>query len=157
LNSFGVPPLEKLKFHRLKFKIEQIDQFDHFFMRKDIVNISFYRNHSKSGLSIIYLQDHKKALWEKFSEEYSNGMRCTAFMTRLQGSRFIYKDDLGDLCLECNECGYEIFVSINTIITAHIRASVQNSNLIFKYSKIFKNRFEYIFKSPMIFESQMDI
>ena len=41
-------------------------------------------------------------------------------MTRLQGSRFIYKDNLGGLCSECNECGYEIFVFINTIITAHI-------------------------------------
>ena len=89
-------------------------------MRKDIVNMSFYRNYSKSGLSIMYLQNHKKALLEKFSEEYPNGMCRTAFMTCLQESRFIYKDDLGGLCLECNECGYKIFISINTIITAYI-------------------------------------
>ncbi|CAB4473438.1 unnamed protein product [Rhizophagus irregularis] len=91
LNGFGAPPIEKPKFHRLKFKIEQIDQFDSFFMRKDIVNMSSYRTHSKSGLPIMYLQDHKQALWEKFSEEYPNGMRRTAFMTRLQGSRFVYQ------------------------------------------------------------------
>ncbi|CAB5217189.1 unnamed protein product [Rhizophagus irregularis] len=120
LNGFGAPPIEKPKFHRLKFKIEQVDQFDHFFMRKDIVNMSSYRTHSKSGLPIMYLQDHKQALWEKFSEEYPNGMRRTAFMTRLQGSRFVYQDNLGGLCSECNECGYESFASINTIIDTHV-------------------------------------
>ncbi|CAB4410646.1 unnamed protein product [Rhizophagus irregularis] len=120
LNGFGAPPIEKPKFHRLKFKIEQIDQFDSFFMRKDIVNMSSYRTHSKSGLPIMYLQDHKQALWEKFSEEYPNGMRRTAFMTRLQGSRFVYQDNLGGLCSECNECGYESFASINTIIATHV-------------------------------------
>ncbi|RIA83698.1 hypothetical protein C1645_833382 [Glomus cerebriforme] len=66
-------------------------------------------------------KDHKQTLWEKFAEEYPNGMCRTAFMTRLQGSRFVYKDDLGSLCLECNECGYKIFASINTLITAHIK------------------------------------
>ncbi|GES75262.1 hypothetical protein GLOIN_2v1834394 [Rhizophagus clarus] len=69
LNSFGAPPIEKPKFHRLKFKIEQINQFDHFFMRKDVVNMSFYQTHSKSGLPIMYLQDH---------------------------NRFVYQDNLGD-------------------------------------------------------------
>ncbi|CAB4492779.1 unnamed protein product [Rhizophagus irregularis] len=120
LNGFGAPPIEKPKFHRLKFKIEQIDQFDSFFMRKDIVNMSSYRTHLKSGLPIMYLQDHKQALWEKFSEEYPNGMHHTAFMTRLQGSRFVYQDNLGGLCSECNECGYESFASINTIIFTHV-------------------------------------
>ena len=48
-------------------------------------------------------------------------MHRTVFMTRLQGSRFVYQDDLGGLCSECNECGYEVFASINTIIAAHIR------------------------------------
>jgi hypothetical protein len=120
LNGFGGPLLEKPKFHRLKFNKEQIDQFERFFTRKDIVNMSSYRNHSQSGLPIMYLQDHKQALWEKFSEEYPNGLRRTAFMTRLQGSRFVYQDNLGGLCSECNECGYEIFASIDTIIAAHI-------------------------------------
>ncbi|CAB5124315.1 unnamed protein product [Rhizophagus irregularis] len=120
LNGFGAPPIEKPKFYRLKFKIEQIDQFDSFFMRKNIVNMSSYRTHSKSGLPIMYLQDHKQALWEKFSEEYPNGMRRIAFMTRLQGSRFVYQDNLGGLCSECNECGYESFTSINTIIATHV-------------------------------------
>ena len=57
----------------------------------------------------------------------------TAFMTRLQGSRFIYQDDLGGLCSECNECGYKIFASINIIIAAH----VENESLKVSYSRIF--------------------
>lgn len=120
MNGFGAPPIEKPKFRRLKFKPEQIDQFDSFLTRKDVVNMSSYRTHSKSGLPIMYLQDNKQALWEKFSEEYPSGMRRTAFMTRLQGSRFVYQDDLGGLCSECNECGYEIFASINGIIATHV-------------------------------------
>lgn len=139
MNGFGAPPIEKPKLHRLKFKKEQIDQFERFFMRKDVVNMSSYRTHSKSGLPIMYLQDHKQSLWEKFSEEYPNGMRRTAFMTRLIGSRFVYQDDLGGLCSECNECGYEIFASINTIIAAHVEdesLKVSYSIQEFLYSEI---------------------
>jgi hypothetical protein len=138
LNGFGAPPLEKPKFHHLKFKMEQIDQFDSFFMRKDIVNMSSYRTHSKSGLPIMYLQDNKQALWAKFSEKYPNGMHCTVFMTRLQGSRFVYQDNLGGLCSQCNECRYEIFASINTIITAHINDEFLKVCILYK-SLIFKN------------------
>ena len=68
----------------------------------------------------MYLQDHKQSLWKKFSEEYSNGIRHTAFMTHLQGSRYVFQDNLSGLCSECNECGYEIFAFINTIINAYI-------------------------------------
>jgi hypothetical protein len=81
----------------------------------------------------MYLQDHKQALWEKFSEEYPNGMHRTAFMTRLQGSRFVYQDNLGGLCSECNECGYESFASINTIIDTH----VEDESPKVLYSRIF--------------------
>ncbi|GBB95099.1 hypothetical protein RclHR1_24780001 [Rhizophagus clarus] len=47
-------------------------------------------------------------------------MHRTAFIIRLQCSKFVYQDDLGGLCSECNECEYEIFASINTIITTHV-------------------------------------
>ena len=60
-------------------------------------------------------------------------MRHTAFMTRLQGSRFVYQDNLGGLCLECNKCGYEVFASINTIIATHI----EDESLKVLYSRIF--------------------
>ena len=58
----------------------------------------------------------------------------TSFMMRLNGKRFVYKEDLGGLCSECNECGYEVFASINTIITAYL----ENESLKVLYSKIFK-------------------
>ncbi|RHZ54903.1 hypothetical protein Glove_421g102 [Diversispora epigaea] len=152
LNGFGCPPLEKPIIHRLKFKKEQIDQFENFFTRKDVVNMSSYQNHSKSGLPIMYLQDYKQSLWEKFSEEYPNGIRRTAFMTRLQRSRYVFQDNLGGLCSECNEYGYEIFASINTIINAHIedenlkKTLIQKSHILRRYI-----RREYIKKLKIIF------
>ena len=66
-------------------------------------------------------------------------MRRTAFMTRLQGSRFVYQNDLGGLCSECNECGYEVFASINTIITAYLDNESLKVFIIFKNFYIQKN------------------
>jgi hypothetical protein len=36
--------------------------------------------------------------------QYPDGMQRTSFMTCLEGGRF--KEDLGGLCMTCNECGY---------------------------------------------------
>src|SRR5688572_16031398 len=105
-NGYGAPSLEKPTFTRLKFKSEMLNQFDRFFSDKAIINMSSYKSDAKTGLPVVYLQDHKKALWEHFHEQYPNGMKRTSFMTRLQGGRYIYKDNLGGLCSECNECGY---------------------------------------------------
>ena len=97
-----------------------LEQFENFFTDKDIVNMSSYKSDSKSGLPILYLQDHKQTLWERFHEQYPNGIKRTAFMIRLQGSRYVYKDDLGGLCSECNECGYEVFGEIIALIKSNI-------------------------------------
>ncbi|GBC09186.1 hypothetical protein RclHR1_08680003 [Rhizophagus clarus] len=51
----------------------------------------------------------KNALWEKFSATYPNGMKCTSFMFRLQNSRYKYREDLGGLCITCNDYGYQPF------------------------------------------------
>ena len=48
--------------------------------------MSSYKTDSKTGLPVLYLQDTKASLWEKFSESFPNGMRRTTFMTRLQGN-----------------------------------------------------------------------
>jgi hypothetical protein len=69
---------------------------------------------------VLYLQDHKQALWEKFHEQYPNGMHRTTFMMRLDGKRFVYKEDLGGLCSECNECGYQVFANIEELININI-------------------------------------
>ncbi|CAG8434252.1 3254_t:CDS:2 [Diversispora eburnea] len=137
VNGFGCPPLVKPIFYRLKFTMEQINQFEYFFTRKDVVNMSSHKNYSQSGLPIMYLQDHKQALWEKFSEEYPNGIHHTAFMTCLQGSRYVFQNNLGGLCSECNECGYEVFASIDTIIGTHIGdESLKISQAIKQYVKL---------------------
>ena len=79
-----------------------------------------YPHCTSTGQPILYLQDHKKALWERFSEQYPNGMRRTSFMAKLQGGHFIYQENLGRLCSTCNDNGYLVFGDINTLIAANI-------------------------------------
>ena len=100
--------------------MESLAQFELFFSSKENVNMSSYKTDSESGLPVLYLQDTKASLWEKFSELFPNGMHRTTFMTRLQGKRYQYKDDLGGLCSTCNECGYEVFADLETVIKTHV-------------------------------------
>ena len=37
-------------------------------------------------------------------------------MTKLQGNEYIYKEDLGGLCLTCSHYGYKIFDDIRKLI-----------------------------------------
>jgi hypothetical protein len=97
-----------------------LDQFEQFFTNKEIVNMSSYKTDTSTGQPVLYLQDHKKALWERFSEQYPNGMQRTSFMTKLKGGHFVYQENLGGLCSTCNENGYLVFGDINALITAHI-------------------------------------
>ncbi|CAG8725311.1 5609_t:CDS:2 [Rhizophagus irregularis] len=46
--------------------------------------MSSYKTDTKTGKPIKYLQDTKKALWQRFSEEYPNGMCRTSFMMCLE-------------------------------------------------------------------------
>ncbi len=82
--------------------------------------MSSYKTDSETGLPVLYLQNTKASLWKKFSELYSNGMKRTAFMMRLQGNRYQYKEDLGGLCSTCNKCGYEVFADIEDLIENYI-------------------------------------
>lgn len=82
--------------------------------------MSSYKTDSETGLPVLYLQDTKALLWKKFSESFPNGMRRTSFMTRLQGNRYQYKEDLGGLCSTCNECGYKVFVEIEDLIDNYV-------------------------------------
>jgi hypothetical protein len=97
-----------------------LSQFELFFADKKNVNMSSYKTDNKSGLPVLYLQDHKQALWKNFHEQYPDGMQRTSFMTRLKGGRFQYKEDLGGLCMTCNECGYLVFAEIEKIIEMHV-------------------------------------
>ncbi|UZO23756.1 uncharacterized protein OCT59_016087 [Rhizophagus irregularis] len=74
----------------------------------------------------------KRALWERFSEQYPNGMRRTSFMTKLKGGHFVYQENLGGLCSTCNENGYLVFSDINTLIAAHITDESTRKHLLEK-------------------------
>ena len=92
-------------------------QFLAFFQDKNNVAQSSYRIDAKTGIPIIYMQDQKQALWTKFNEEYPNGMRRTSFMSRLADCSHIrYCEDLGGLCIICNEYGFEVFESLLALI-----------------------------------------
>jgi len=120
MNGYGAPELEKPIIRKKRFKPEQLAQFDEFFTDKAHVSMSSYKSEAKTGLPILYLQNHKKALWKKFDEKYPNGIRHTAFMTRLEGGRFVYRENLGGLYSICNENGYEIFDQIRKLIEKHV-------------------------------------
>ena len=81
MNGYSAPELEKLIISKKRFELEQLAQFDKFFTDKAHVSMSSCKSDAKTGLPILYLQNHKKALWEKFDEKYPNRIRHTAFMT----------------------------------------------------------------------------
>jgi len=66
-----------------------LEQIDRFLNDKEFVNMSSYKTDTKTGKPIKYLQDTKKALWQRFSEEYPNGMHHTSFMTYLEGDQYV--------------------------------------------------------------------
>ncbi|GBC52457.2 hypothetical protein GLOIN_2v1839589 [Rhizophagus irregularis DAOM 181602=DAOM 197198] len=70
----------------------------------------------KNGSPILYMRDQKIKLWKKFEETFPNGMKKTSFMGRLANcSNIKYRDDMGGLCLTCNEYGYTPFESLTAI------------------------------------------
>ncbi|CAB4416348.1 unnamed protein product [Rhizophagus irregularis] len=89
-NGYGAPLLVKPIIHRQRFTPEMLEQIDLFLNDKEFVNMSSYKTDAKTGKPIKYLQDTKKALWERFSEEYPNGIRRTSFMTCLEGGQNDY-------------------------------------------------------------------
>ncbi|EXX58150.1 uncharacterized protein OCT59_014770 [Rhizophagus irregularis] len=97
-----------------------LEQIDRFLNDKEFVNMSSYKTDAKSGKPIKYLQDTKKALWERFAEEYPNGMHRTSFMTCLEGGQYMYQENLGGLYFTCNDCSYMVFGDIGVIISAHV-------------------------------------
>ena len=90
-------------------------QFLMFFQDRSIVMQSSYQV-DKNGLPILYMRDQKIKLWKKFEETFPNGMKKTSFMGRLANcSNIKYRDDMGGLCLTCNEYGYTPFESLTAI------------------------------------------
>jgi hypothetical protein len=95
-------------------------EFELFFADKENVNMSSYHIDKKTQLPVLYLKDQKSALWEKFSAIYPDGIKRTSFMARLQNGRFKYRDDLGGLCLICNDYAYQPFENLIELVSNNI-------------------------------------
>ena len=115
-NGPGCPALCKPTITRVRLSKESLDQFTAFLLDKNITTPSSYKVDAATGLPVMYLKDTKESLWRQFVELHPNGMKQTAFMTRLENSRFIYRDDLGGLCLICNEYGFGVFKDMIKLI-----------------------------------------
>ena len=120
INGPGRPALEKPVITRSKMSEVKEKEFQLFFADKANVNMSSYKVDAKTQLSVLYLKDQKSALWKKFSATYPDGMKRTSFMARMQNSRFKYREDLGGLCLTCNDYGYQPFENLIKLITANV-------------------------------------
>ncbi|PKY53609.1 hypothetical protein RhiirA4_471939 [Rhizophagus irregularis] len=136
INGYGSPLLVKPIICRRRFTPEMLEQIDRFLNDKEFVNMSSYKTDAKSGKPIKYLQDTKKALWERFAEEYPNGMRHTSFMTCLEGGQYVYRENLGGLCSTCNDCGYMVFGDIGVIISAHVMDEPLKKRLLTKSQEL---------------------
>ncbi|RHZ65458.1 hypothetical protein Glove_315g48 [Diversispora epigaea] len=121
-------------------------EFELFFQDKSNVSMSSYKVDTKTNLPILYLQDQKQALWSKFEETYPNDMKKTSFMTRLANCTHIkYREDLGGLCLTCNDYGFEAFQNLMAIArnTFHDKKILDNIiNRIEKLRMHMKRNFE---------------
>ena len=95
-------PMHKPPIKRHVITNEKENQFETFMADKANVNMSSYKIHAKTGLPLLYLNNHKAALWKKFHQQYPNRMERTTFLSRLRNGPFVYREDLGGLCLTCN-------------------------------------------------------
>jgi hypothetical protein len=134
-NGPGCPELSKPTITRVKLSKESLDQFMTFLLDKNNTTPSSYKVNSETGLPVMYLNNNKESLWKRFFELHPDGMKRTAFMTRLEDSRFVYREDLGGLCLICNEYGFGVFEKLRLLVQEKInRRDIQVSlyiNFIF--------------------------
>lgn len=148
INGPGCVQLEKPKITIKKLTPEKEEQIESFFQDKANVIMSSYKTDSATGLPVHYLKNTKKALWERFHEEYPDGIKRTTFYKYLQGEQYIYKENLGGLCSICNMYGYESFDELQKLIL-HYASLDHQVNLIFdnndyttysRYSEIIRLR-----------------
>jgi len=121
--------LEKPVIVRSKMPEVKEKEFQLFFADKANVNMSSYKIDAKTQLPVLYLKDQKSSLWEKFSTTYPNGMKRTSFMSRLQNSRFKYREDLGGLCITCNDYGYQPFENLIELVTINFSNKIQKVSI----------------------------
>ncbi|RIB20242.1 hypothetical protein C2G38_2304623 [Gigaspora rosea] len=104
-----------------KMSPEKQEQIQQFLTNKANVIMSSYKTDSVTDEPVYYLKDSKNVLWERFREEYPDGMRRTSFYAHLQGNQYIYRENLGGLCQTCSKYGYDTFDEINEFIHNNIK------------------------------------
>jgi hypothetical protein len=117
LYGSGAPILaeNRVKMTRKLLSDEQLGGLETYLHDKNNVTMSSYYTDPATGMPILYLRAPKKEMWEKYHEEYPNGLKRTSFMCRLDG-QFKYKEDLGGLCIICDFYGYQVFDSLVELI-----------------------------------------
>ncbi|PKC58359.1 hypothetical protein RhiirA1_471091 [Rhizophagus irregularis] len=104
----------------------------------------------KNGLPILYMRDQKTKLWKKFEETFPNGMKKTSFMGRLANcSNIKYRDDMGELCLTCNEYGYTSFESLIAIARNTFSQKDQLDNILRKIDAL-KRHMRYGYERELV-------
>ncbi|RHZ76368.1 hypothetical protein Glove_198g95 [Diversispora epigaea] len=129
-NGPGCKSIEKPIIIRKKMAEIKEREFELFFADKENVNMSSYHIDKKTQLPILYLKDQKSALWEKFSMKHPDGMKRTSFMARLQNGQFKYRDDLGGLCLICNDYAYQPFEDLIELVSNNVTDKKIKNNII---------------------------
>lgn len=93
-------------------------------MDKANVVMSSYKTDAATNEPVHYLKQTKTALWKKYHEQYPDGIQRTLFFTKLEGNKYIYRENLGGLCLTCQKYGYEIFSDLIEYINKYITRSL---------------------------------
>ncbi|GES72774.1 hypothetical protein GLOIN_2v1767687 [Rhizophagus clarus] len=115
---------------REKLSVEKQEQLQAFLMDKANVVMSSYKTDAATSEPVHYLKQTKIALWKKYHEQYPDGIQRTSFFTKLEGNRYIYRENLGGLCLTCQKYGYEIFSDLIEYINKYITQSLIQKQLI---------------------------
>ena len=82
--------------------------------------MSSYHVNPKTNLPLLYLQDNKEALWQKFEAIYPDGIKRTSFMAHLASGHYVYRQNLGELCSICNEYCYEVFDTLINLVQSNV-------------------------------------
>ncbi|UZO02953.1 uncharacterized protein OCT59_023366 [Rhizophagus irregularis] len=106
------------------------EQLQAFLMDKAHVIMSSYKTDAATNEPVHYLKQTKTALWKKYYEQYPDGIQRTTFFTKLEGNKYIYRENLGGLCLTCQKYGYENFSDLIEYINKYITQSYIQKQLI---------------------------
>ncbi|CAG8780152.1 2938_t:CDS:2, partial [Cetraspora pellucida] len=104
-----------------KMSAEKEQQIQQFLANKANVVMSSYKTDSMTNEPVYYLKHSKDILWERFREEYPNGMKRTSFYAHLQEGQYLYRENLGGLCQTCSKYGYDTFEELTEYIRNNIK------------------------------------